>query len=126
MCFKNLNYKIYEKELKNIVILHINILLYFIFSSLEMNHFDLIGNYLLDLNLVQILQIFSPHLLYHQHKKYIIKVFLLTIFLCFIYLLEVTIYFILFTLKLAAYGRRRYRYAGKHSEGNRFILNRDL
>ncbi|XP_008183978.1 leucine-rich melanocyte differentiation-associated protein isoform X2 [Acyrthosiphon pisum] len=26
----------------------------------------------------------------------------------------------------AAYGRRRYRYAGKHSEGNRFILNRDL
>jgi len=26
MCFKNLNYKIYEKELKNIVILHINIL----------------------------------------------------------------------------------------------------
>ncbi|XP_050428710.1 leucine-rich melanocyte differentiation-associated protein-like isoform X2 [Adelges cooleyi] len=26
----------------------------------------------------------------------------------------------------AAYGRRRFRYAGKHSEGNRFILNRDL
>lgn len=49
----------------------------FNFSVLKMNHFDLIGNYLLDPNLNQILQIFSPRFLFHQHKKYIIKVFLL-------------------------------------------------